>query len=107
MAKKKKTPVKRDRKANTINNAAIISTKGIEFADLNRVSKYDSLLEKISKLRMGQSILLDVPKGVKVQVYHNRLNSAFRKNMPKPPKGCSFEKRTTLNGKVAISCIKN
>lgn len=107
MAKKKKTPAKRDRKARTIKNATIISTKGIEFADLNRVSKYDGLIAKISKLRMGQSILLDVPKGVKVQVYHNRLNSALRKSMPKPPKGCAFEKRTTLNGKVAISCVKN
>ena len=106
-AKKKKAKVTRNRKANTISNATIISTKGIEFADLNRESKYDSLIAKISKLKGGQSILLDVPKGVKVQVYHNRLNSAFRKNMPKAPKGCTFEKRTTKSGKVAISCVKN
>ena len=113
MAKKRKK-AKRIRKkpklkkSNGLKNVKIISTKGVAFAELlNRGSKYDVLFAKIGQLKPGQSILLDVPQGVAIQVYHNRINSAWRKNTRKPPKGCTYEKRTTKNGKIAISCVKN
>ena len=103
--KKKPRPKK---KSNGLNSVKIVSTKGISFVDVpHRESKYTLLYSRISQMKADQSILLNVPKGVDIQVYHNRINSALRKNMPKPPKGCSYEKRSTKNGKIAISCVRN
>lgn len=121
MAKKKKVSKKRPSRAKkkvsekskpkpkkTNGKMEIVSTAGIAFAKApKRGSKYDGILEKMAKLKAGQSLLVTVPEGMLPQVLQNRLNSSFAKIGPKPPKGCSFHKRTTKDGKVAISCDKD
>lgn len=108
---KKKVSKKAKPKANTkttSHNVQIVSTAGLTFIKApKRGSKYDGILEKMLKLKAGQSVLVPVPKGVSPLVYQNRLNSHFAKVKPKPPTGCSFHKHTTKDGKIAISCIKN
>ena len=105
-AKKKVKSKSKPKKTN--GNIEIVSTAGITFAKApKRGSKYDGILEKMAKLKAGQSVVVSVPQGMSPQVFQNRLNSSFAKIGPKPPKGCSFHKRTTKDGKVAISCTKD
>ena len=86
----------------------VVSTSGVAFRKLpERNSKYRVLFEKILKLKIGQSLILNVPNNTTIQIYQNRLSSALSKAKLKAPKGCSFHKRTTEGSKVAICCEKN
>lgn len=103
MAKKKKKT--RPKKKNGV---SVVSTANVNFASpARRGSKYDKLFARVGKLKAGQSLIVPVPKGMKATMFQNRLNSALRKSSTKPPRGCSFSKRITLEGKVAISCERN
>ena len=105
---KAKAKKKARAKVKSSSNMKIIPTSGISFADFpKRGSKYDPIFAKVAKLRAGQSVVLPVPKGIPSVKFHNRLNSAMAKADIKAPKGCSFHKRTTKDGKVAISCTKD
>ena len=109
-AKSKKQPSRKKapRKKKPSDSMKVVSTSGIAFRKLpERNSKYRALFDKILKLKVGQSLVLHVPKGTTFQTYQNRLSSALSKAQLKAPKGCSFHKRTTENGKVAICCEKD
>lgn len=77
-----------------------------------RGSKYDDLAAQMGKSlkKVGDSIPVDLPKGAKAALFHNRINSAFRHNPPKLPSGLSWRKNTILNTKgesigVAITAV--
>lgn len=102
MAKKKKKP--RNKKASN----PVVSTANVNFASrARRGSVYDKLFARVAKLKPGTSIVVPVPEGITPSRYQNRLNSALRKHSVKPPKGCSWTKRITVEGKIAISCVKH
>lgn len=83
----------------------IVKTDSIEFrSPPPRGSRYDPIFDKMETLKQGQSFTVDVPDGVSPRTMHNRINAALRRVELDPPKGCVFIKRTTEDGKIAISC---
>lgn len=73
---------------------------------LPRRTKYQNILDRMAKLKKGQAFEIRLPKGVTPRMYHNRLNAVLCTYDIRPPKGCVFQKRTTVNDKVAIKCVK-
>jgi hypothetical protein len=82
-----------------------IKTDNVKFRQMpRRGSMYDQLFARMSKLTAGKSLMVDVPKGTSPRTMHNRINAAMRRIDLKAPKGCDFIKRTTDDGRIAISC---
>jgi hypothetical protein len=71
------------------------------------VSKYQKILDATLKLKVGNSIVVDVPRGIKYSVYRNRLSVAIA-NKVKPVLE-NDEQYIRLHGtednKIAISLI--
>ena len=66
-----------------------------------RGSVYDALYEGLSSLKPGEAYVVplgDLPN----RIAHNRLNAALRRAGPKPPEGCRWSKRATVDGGMAI-----
>lgn len=72
-----------------------------------RGSNYDAIYAALAKLKAGQQFTVPVPEGVNTRTFHNRTNAAIRRGPVKPPEGTIFRKRTTLDGLVAVCCIKD
>lgn len=72
-----------------------------------RGSQYDGIYAKLEKLKAGQVFTVEVPKGVDTRTFHNRTNAAIRRGPVQPPEGCIFRKRTTVDGLVAVCCLKS
>ena len=82
-----------------------VKTENVKFRQPpRRGSQYDPIFDRMEGLKVGQSFLVDVPKGVVPRTMHNRINAAMRRVELEPPKGCVFVKRTTEDGRIAISC---
>jgi hypothetical protein len=83
----------------------VTKTSNITFrSPAPRGSMYDDIFDQMESLKAGESFTVDVPKGVTPRTMHNRINAATRRVELEPPKGCVFLKRTTEDGKIAISC---
>jgi len=82
-----------------------VKTDNVKFRQMpRRGSMYDQLFERMRKLTAGKSIMVDVPKNTSPRTMHNRINAAMRRVDLQAPKGCEFVKRTTDDGRIAISC---
>jgi len=89
-----------------------VALDSIKFKPLTggRSAQYREVLEQMKALIEGKGkdsrpIQIDVPKGIKAEVLHNRLNSVFRARAPKPPAGLRWAKRTALvddGGEVVV-----
>lgn len=85
----------------------IVKVDGLELkTGERRGSCYDGIYAKLEKLKPGDAFIVPIPKGVESRVFHNRTNAAIRRGPVKAPAGCMFRKRTTVDGKVAICCVK-
>lgn len=103
--KKTKTKTKAKPKTKGLGIGTVRSTKNVSFRKARRKpSEYQPIFDQMAKLKNNQSFLVDVPRGVDVQVMHNRLTAAMQRCGVKPPRGCHFRKRTTEEGKIAIYC---
>ncbi len=84
----------------------ITAIKNVEFiVGNNRGSIYDGIYAALGKLSSGQVFTVPIPKNVDAKVFQNRTNAALRRGPVKPPDGCVFRKRTTVEGLMAICCI--
>ncbi len=93
------------KKSKPLNLSPAVKTDNIAFRKSpRRGSMYDQLFDRMTKLTGGKSIMVDVPKGISPRTMHNRLNAAMRRVGIQAPKGCEFVKRTTEDGRIAISC---
>ena len=102
---RKKTPAKKTAKDGAIVPVATKATKSVTFRSApKRGTMYQPVLDEMATLKKGQSCIVPVPKGTPPRTIHNRLNAALRRFPVSPPKGCTFVKRTTEDGQVAISC---
>lgn len=91
----------------TLKLSKVVKTATVEFKrPKSRGSQYDAIFDQMEALRAGQSFMVDIPKGVEPRTMHNRINAATRRVELEPPKGCIFVKRTTEDGRIAISCAK-
>ena len=81
-------------------------TSSVKFAKrAKRGTVYQYILDGMAGLTKGYAIEIDIPKGIKPGVFHNRLNAALHRFPVKPPARCQFRKRTLGNGKqIAIYC---
>lgn len=70
-----------------------------------RDSIYDGIFEGLKSLKKGESFTVPLPKGVTARTMHNRVSAALRRGPVKPPTGCVFRKRTTLDDEIAIVCM--
>lgn len=88
---------------------AIRQTDHIKFAPApTRGTIYQPVLDKMARLKEGQSFTVPVPKGVTPRTMHNRLNAAIRRaDWLEPPAGCHFTKGTSEQGEIVISCEKD
>ncbi len=82
-----------------------VATKNVKFKTADsRGTQYQPLFDEMAKLKKGETLPVDVPKGITARVLHNRLNSVFRRFKPKAPAGCKFVKRTLEDGRIGITC---
>lgn len=103
MAKKKVMKIKEG----AYETGEIVKVDGLELkTGERRGSCYDGIYAKLEKLKPGDAFIVPIPKGVESRVFHNRTNAAIRRGPVKAPAGCMFRKRTTVDGKVAICCVK-
>lgn len=107
----KKSPVKKASSKKTsapevsLKISKPVSTAGVKFKTPDaRGTQYQPLLDKMQKMKKGETLPVDVPKGITARVLHNRLNSVFRRFEPKAPKGCQFSKHTLADGRIGITC---
>jgi hypothetical protein len=89
--------------------SGIVSAKAVKLAPIaRRGSSYREILEQMAKFtKPEQATFVDVPAGTAVKVFHNRLNSAFRRTPPVLKKGLDYVKRTEEGAKrVVIMSVK-
>jgi len=67
-------------------------------------SIYQEIVDKMHRLKPGQSFKVPVPKGATPKAMHNRLTAAYNRFEMKPPKGCQFRKRTADDNNVVVYC---
>ncbi len=85
----------------------VVKTDSVEFkSPKSRGSQYDDIFDQMESLRAGQSFMVNIPNGLDPRTMHNRLNAAIRRVELQAPKGGIFVKRTTADGRIAISCAK-
>ncbi len=102
-----KTMRKKTTPALALKLGKVVKTSTIEMKrPKSRGSQYDEIFDQMEGLRAGQSFTVDIPRGVEPRTMHNRINAAVRRVELEPPKGCIFVKRTTEDGRIAISCAK-
>lgn len=104
MAVKKKTVSKKAPKQ--LETGELVSADTLKLrAPARRGSMYDSIYDKLAKLKKGQSFVVPVPKDVPIRTLQNRMNAAIRRGPVDAPDGCVFRKHTTVDGKIAILCV--
>lgn len=85
----------------------IHNMEDVEFVTMpKRGSQYQPIVDKMKKLKKGQSFMVETPKDTPVKVIHNRMNAALKRFNVQAPKGCSFVKRTRADGNIEIGCVE-
>lgn len=98
---------RKDKDKEMIEIGKVVPTSQVAFKAVSRRgTKYQTVIDKMGKLKPGQSVIVPVPDGVPTRVVHNRMNAAIRRSTVPAPKGCRFIKRTTETNEIAICCVQ-
>jgi hypothetical protein len=81
-----------------------VSSKSVKVAPVaKRGSSYQPLFDEMEKLTPKNNCLpVEVPKGVTLQTFSNRISSAMRQSPPKSPAGFWYFKRKLEDGRLGI-----
>lgn len=98
MAKKKKKSI-------PVGQVVSIDKLKLEPRFPKRGTKYQKIFDQASTLKPGQSFVVSC-KGTTAKVMQNRIGASMRKRGIAARKGCRIQIRATLDGNIAICCVK-